>query len=249
MDRDTMVLEVRRRLGEDAADFWADTEITRALNEAQRRFCHEADWSWLSTYASINLAINDTTFVLPNDVDINRVIVARVNITGTKSYKLRRVTPADGFRLMSTYDTAANPKWFFIYTTAQSGGALVTTARLVPKVQKAGTIDMLYYRRPAELLTGPQEPDIPEDYQEAIIAHATAKLWLWELDRSGIKANEQMAVYADIVDKALMHEAKLNDDEQLAIGKMDDEIERSGVLGPIRLPDNYGWPIYDYGDF
>lgn len=245
MDRDTMVEEVRRRLGEDAADFWEDTDIIRALNAAQQKVAHESDWSWLQTFASTAYLAGADDISLPADIDTGRIVTVRL-VSGGTSTKLNKVTPGDGFRLMNTYTTATRPRWYFTYTTAQAGGVLTTVARLVPEADVAGTVDFLYYRRPADLAAGNQEPDMPEDIQEALVCYAAAKLWLHELDASGVKAGEQMQLYADIIARGIREESKLGDDEQLAIGKMDDERERAGV-GPFMLPDNYGWPTDAWG--
>ena len=240
--------KIRRRLGEDAADFWTDADITAALNESIRNFAHEADWSWLSSFVSIAVAAAAVSFPIPVDVDAARIIASRIVITGIPSYKLKRVTPGDGFRLMSVYATASNPRWYFVYSTVTATGTSVTTARLVPVVQTAGAVEMLYYRRPADLTTGADEIDLPEDTQDGVVAYATATLWLHELDASGVKAGEQMAMYQDMVDKALMQESKLGDDEQLAIGKMDDEAERVGMVGMPAMPEGYGYPVDGWGE-
>ena len=248
MNLTTATAKIRRRLGEDSADFWADTDITAALNESIRNFAHEADWSWLSTFVSIAVAGAAVSFPVPTDVDAARIIATRVVIPGTSSYKLKRVTPGDGFRLMSVYATASNPRWYFVYSTATAAGTSVTTARLIPTVQTAGAVEMLYYRRPTDLATGADEIDLPEDTQDGIVAFATASLWLHELDASGVKAGEQMALYQTMVDKAIMQESKLGDDEQLAIGKMDDEAERAGMVGLPATPEGYGYPVDGWGE-
>lgn len=243
MDRATMVTRVRRRLGEDTADFWSDDDIVRALEDAIRAFAHEEDWSWLSTYQSISFAANANNFPLPADVDVTRTVAMNINLPNTDPYPLERVTSGDGFRMMSEYRTASDPQWYFVYSTVTGpDNAMVTTLRLVPPARAAGTIDMLYYRRPAALAAATTEPDIPEDYHDGIVAKATADLWLHELDVSGVKYTEQISLYREMLARAQMHEGKLGDSEQLAIGKGHDEAERAGMVGPFRLPSGYGWP-------
>ena len=243
MARDAMVAIVRRRVGEDSADFWNDTtDIVRELDLAVAKLANEEDWSWLNTFNSTAFLISAPDVVLPNDIDPDRIVTARIVITGEQPYKINKVTPADGFRLMSTYTSDAHPRWYFLRTTAQSSAVHVSNARLVPEPDVAGAIEFLYYRAPAALTTGTQEPDIPERLHEAIVARACAELWKHELRGHEVKAAEQQAIYDDLVENERLRVARLGEDEQLAWGKMDDERERAGGPFPFQLPSNYGVP-------
>ena len=250
MNRLQLVTEVRRRLGEDTADFWDANDVILALDHAVQRFSHEFDWSWLQSVTTVAVAVDATTLTLPADIDASRIVATKFTPTDGTSQPFKKVTPADGFRLQSVHTSTGRPRWYYVYTTAPTGGppasTFTTTLRMIPTSNVAGDVDLLYYRRPAALTADTQEPDVPEDHQAALIAHATAKLWLHELDASGVKAGEQMSLYADEVTKAILQETKLGDDETLALGMADDEREQSGVFAPFQLPDNYGIPTGDW---
>jgi hypothetical protein len=66
------------------------------------------------------------------------------------------------------------------------------------------------------------EPDIPEQYQDAVISWATGMLWLKELNGGG-KAQEQFTLYREVLDQARLDQKQLSIDEAIVWGKQDPE--------------------------
>jgi hypothetical protein len=72
MNLGEMRTEVRDRLGEDQQNFWMDRHINRRLYEAMMRFSHEQRWKWLLVRAQFDVAQDDETVELVDDVDFTR---------------------------------------------------------------------------------------------------------------------------------------------------------------------------------
>jgi hypothetical protein len=239
MLRSEMVEEVRNRLGEDTEDYWKNTQIIRALNEAVAKFSHEEAWPWLqSVDSSFSLALNASTIVLPNDIDLVKSFNVFMQQGTQTPYMAKRVSPAEGLVLSISRQNAGKPRFFYLNTTAQSAGALQYTVKFVPKADATYSITFHYLRRPVTLSADGTEPDMPEDYQWAVIAYATATLWLTELQGSTAKASEQMELYASILASARADMNRLASDETLVYGGKPDEGEWGAPL-PV-LPDTYG---------
>jgi len=220
MDFTTLQLEVRERLGELEADFFTDVEVKRAINEGIRRFHAEERWPWLYTEWSTTLSAATATKALPNDVSPNRVFNLSVdNASLAVPRTLERVEPSAGFRLRFTYDLhQGTPRYYYLYTAVQATLLTVYTVRFIPVPDIAQDIIAQYIRVPADLSAGADEPDMPEEYQEAIAAWAAGKLFLKEYSISQ-KASEQFAIYNKVLDQARgeMFEQPL--DENIAWGR------------------------------
>lgn len=243
MTRADMIAEVRRRLGEDTADFWQDTDIIRNLDQAVIRFTREDKWPWLYTVGTTNLLAGQDTLTLPADVDYTRAFNVRLIATGEQPLILRRVNPVEGYRIQSRhYQDTGKPRYFYVASGQQVGTTMTYTLKLVPKTDKGYTVDYLYLRRPAALTTDTQEPDLPEDYHEAVVALATAQLWQHELIGGEIKSREQMETYITIVERARRELYRLQDDEEVVLGREQDEEQRRGFDLLPAMPDEYGRP-------
>lgn len=248
MDRTTMVAEVRRRLGEDSPDFWADSDIIRNLDQAVVKFTREEKWPWLYTVGAGTLNTGVSTFTLPADVDFSRAFNLRLTFASEQPIMPRRVGAVEGYNLATRHfnDTGA-PKWFYVASGAQDGVTMEYTLRFVPAADKNYTLDYLYLRRPAALSAGTAEPDMPEDYHEAVVAYATAKLWQHEIVGGDIKAREQFNIYNDILTNARRELYVLQDDEEIVWGKAQDEAELAGYGGLLpNMPQDYGWPTHGW---
>jgi hypothetical protein len=114
------------------------------------------------------------------------------------------------------------------------------TIRFVPGADKDYDIDYLYLRKPAALAAGNQEPDMPEDYHEAVVARATEKLWQHELVGGDIKGREQREIYENIVSKARRELFNLQDDEEIVWGRASDEFESAGHNLLPMMPEHFG---------
>jgi hypothetical protein len=106
--------------------------------------------------------------------------------------------------------------------TTQAGGAAsglyAATLRFVPALTRDMQLEYIYLRTPRTLISGTDVIDIPEEYVDAVIAHATARLWLKEL-RDSAKADEQFGLYYAVLDDAKRDQRKLIGDENFAWGK------------------------------
>lgn len=241
-----MVLAVRRKLGEDTDDFWDETDIISELNMALRAFSREERWPWLQTIRTGDqLLLGEHTIALPADIDLVRAFGIVLQAGSEKPITPRKVNPSEGMKLRTERTSNGRPLYFYLASTAQSvtgpgNETLTTSIRFVPAADKTYDIEYLYYRRPATLSTDDQEPDIPEDYQDAIVSYATARLWEHELAGSQAKAAEQYAIYQRNVEAARRDMYKLADDESIVWGREQDEEEKFDWAGLPMLPDEYG---------
>lgn len=223
MDLTTLRLEVRERLGELESDFFTDSEVDRAINEAIRRFSSEERWPWLYTEWTSSLTANDNSLALPSNVSLNRVI--NMSASGgslARPRLLERLDPSGGFRARFTFDQRTGPPmYYYIATTNLSDDQappVVYTARIIPTPDVDYDIEAQYMAVPVELSGEADEPMVPEEYQEAIPAWAAGKLFLKEFAISG-KANEQFSLYQKVLDQAREDVMVPNMDEQVAWGR------------------------------
>jgi hypothetical protein len=243
MLRNDIVLEIRRRLGEDTADFWQDTDIYRALTMGVIHIAREEPWPWLLTEGTESVGTADTIVNLPADVDFARGFTVKVTANGTSSI-VQRVQPEEGFRLSTRYTSSGRPEYYYLKTVTQAATTQTTVIKVFPTPDTTYSVDFLYLRRPTFDASSNTEPDIPEDLQPALIAWATAQLWLHEGPSTGadIKAAEQLSIYETYINKARRDMYKLAPDESLVWGREADEHTRAGLPFGFRLPDGYGVP-------
>lgn len=243
--------EVRNRLGEDTEDFFKTTQITYMINRAVKQFSREERWPWLQTVKTgDSITSGNSTLTLPNDIDFTRIYTIKLLKSGeTSPYLLRRVNQYEGVELSTKRTTNSRPMYFWQQSAALSSGNMVATAQVTPAADGTYAVTYYYIRNPAALSSASDEPDIPEAYQEAVVAWATANLWLNEGSQAwSRKSQEQAAIYNEVVAQARREMYKLGEDESLVWGRVQDEHESLGdhVL-PI-LPDEYG-RRYGWGDF
>ncbi len=243
MDTATMKLEVRERLGETTEeDFWKDTHILRMLNEGLRRFSMEEKWPWLfTTRTDLTLPADSTTLGLETDIDINRYFSLVLVEGSTALHAPRRVQPGDGARIrVETFGVKDTPRWYWVERIADPGTVLNYVIRFAPQADKEYGAEYSYLRIPAALDSDDDIPDIPEAYQEAIIAYATGMLWLKELTGGG-KAQEQFNIYQAVLQQARQEMKAFAIDEQLVWGKRAPEPSRPAIPWRIpNLPPNIG---------
>lgn len=246
MDVAEIITEIRNRLGEDVEDYWKDSQILRAINQAVIAFSKEERWPWLLTVRTGDtLTTGNTDVSLPTDIDFMRAFNIKLKKGSEEAFVPTRVTPSEGVRLSTQRNSNGRPLYYYVISVAQSAAGPgdethTYTLRFVPSADGTYAIDYVYLRRPAKLTTAATnaEPDLPEDYHEAIVSWATAQLWLPELQGSQVKSAEQMAMYQESVAKARRDMYKLAEDEELVWGREQDERERRAPV-PL-LPDTYG---------
>ncbi|HXJ67113.1 MAG TPA: hypothetical protein VNN79_25450 [Actinomycetota bacterium] len=88
----------------------------------------------------------------------------------------------------------------------------------LPELTRDFDITYTYLRLPRVLSAGSDVVDVPDEYTDAVLAKATARLWLKEL-RDSVKAQEQELEYMRVLDDAKRDQRKLVADEGFAWGK------------------------------
>ncbi len=223
MDLTTARLEVRERIGELSANFFTDSEVDRAVQDAVRRFNAEEQWPWLYTEWTDVLqgSMGDDTLLLPDDISINRIF--NVSISGgslAHPVTLERVDPAAGFRLRFAYDTfTSHPTWYYLTSAVGDVNAsVVYTIRFVPVPDRDYDVEGQYLRTPTIPAGANDLMDCPEEYADAIPAWAAGKLFLKELSISN-KAAEQFGLYGKVLDQARHDTLSLASDMDIAWGR------------------------------
>jgi hypothetical protein len=221
MNLTTARLEVRERIGELTADFFTDSEVDRAINEAVRRFSNEEKWPWLYTEYNTSLAASDDTLELPSDVSPNRAFnVALVDDNLAQPRSLERVQPEAGFRLRyANWLRESAPKYYYLTSAIVDGSAATNyVMRVVPSPDLSYDLFLQYMRVPSLLTAGGDTLDVPEQYSDAIPAYASGKLFLKEFAISN-KAGEQFSIYGSIVESARDEAFTPMTDEKVAWGR------------------------------
>lgn len=223
MDLTTLRLEVRERIGELEADFFTDVEVDRAINEAIRRFSNEERWPWLTVEFSDSLADGVDTLALPSGVPPNRIFNLSVDgDTLIQPRVLERVNADEGFRLRHAWSGhESRPRWYYVHMTnldAEAEAPVVYTIRFIPVPEADYTVEGQYLLVPNDLSGGSDEPQVPTEYQDAIPAWAAGKLFLKEQAVSQ-KANEQFAIYRNVVEQARTEMFETNVDQTIAWGR------------------------------
>jgi hypothetical protein len=253
--------EVRNRLGEDVQNFWSDTAIYRALNQAIQRFSHEARWTWLVMACEIDVTAGTTEIQLIDDVDFTRNYnLILVPTTGDRDLvKPAKVDPHRAADLRKRYYSAnSGPPQFFYHDhrvineydpagfgeLSDSGRTIGAAIRIIPAADQDYTAELRYYRNVRLLSVDDitDVPDCPIQYHDAIVALATGNLWLKELNGGG-KAQEQFNLYNSILDQARIDQTANANDEVQVIGSTPARWvpHLADVLGPL-TDDNYGSP-------
>lgn len=224
MDLADLRLEVRERLNELAADFFTTDEVDRAVNEAVRRFCAEEAWPFLLTEWSSSFTTDDAELDLPSDVSLTRVFNLAISGSNLSIPRmLIRVDPNEGFVLRHQYTNGTGtPRWYYITRSNQStdeAPPVTYTAKLVPASDGDYDVEAQYMAVPV-LLSGPSdEPMVPTEYQEALAAWATGKLFMKEHGSISQKASEQFGIYGKVLEQARKDLKAFNLDEVVAWGR------------------------------
>lgn len=203
-----MRTDVRERLGERTPNFWTDPFINNKINQGQTRFAREEKWPWLyAVQENIPLAQGANTVELIDGIDWTRHFALALYREGAAEPVLpKRVTAWTGLRLKQRH-TAGEPQFWYpagmVINEYPDGDRWegAHTAKLVPAADQAYTVEYYYIREPERLVNDADETIIPEAYQEAIVAWATAQCWLKELN-GGRKAQEEFDIYNTVLEQA-----------------------------------------------
>jgi hypothetical protein len=235
MDLSDIRTDVRERIGEDAADFFTDPEVDRAINLAQTTFTAEEPWPWLYTEWVTTIAEGQDTLELPDNVSIHRTF--NLSIFGgslTRGRMLERVSPDDGFRIRHEYEALVQPPTFYYLTSASVDvDTTLYVVRLTPVPDTDYDVEAQYLRVPLELSAPDDTPDLPAEFHPALPAWAAAHLFLKEMDISQ-KAQEQFQLYFGVVAQA-KKALEVHVDESVAWSKEQPTRRRLRVTDRIPL--------------
>lgn len=220
-----MRTDVRDRIGERTENFWFDTFINNKLNEGQRRFCREERWTWLQAIQSnIPVAEGTTNIELIDGVDVSRhfgLVLYKEN--SNEPIYPKRVSAPTALRLLRRHNTTGEPLYWYpaqtVTNTYGTGDALETASvvKLVPAADQGYTAEYFYLRDPGNMDSDSDECTIPEAYQEAVIAWATAQCWLKELNGER-KAQSEFNLYNMVLTQAQRDQKELAADEDISWG-------------------------------
>jgi hypothetical protein len=223
VDLSDLRTSVRNIIGETTADFFGSDEVDTEINNAYRRFCAEERWPWLLTELDDSITSASDELTLPADVSLTKLF--NLSISGgslARPRVLERVDPAEGFRLRHQYTYYVGPpRWYYITRSnlaADEAPPTYYTAKFVPFPDADYTVEGQYLAVPVLLSGQSDEPMVPTEYQEAIVAYAAGKLFLKEFQISQ-KASEQFAIYAKILEQARVDMKQFDVDEIVAWGR------------------------------
>ncbi len=227
MDLADIRVQVRSIIGETSTytDFFTDVDVDHAINEAQRRFCSEEKWPFLLTEWESDLVEGTDTLDLPSDVSLTRVF--NIAIDGSNLSQPRmlvRVDGNEGFRLRHLYTNHyGTPQWYYIANSNlkdDEAPPVTYTARVIPTPDADYTVEAQYMAVPATLSGPADEPMVPTEYQQAIVAWAAGTLFLNEQQISQ-KASEQFGIYAKVLETARNDLKSFSLDEIVAWGRQE----------------------------
>lgn len=223
MNLGDMRQEVRERLHELDPRFWTDSEINRALNEANVRFGAEERWPWLLSEGTATLVADDDEITFPSNVAVNRV--TGIGIEGESlgwPEELERIRPDEGFKMRRRWsNTTGRPRYYYTARATRNvdDEDIVTyVMKVVPAADGDYDIEYQYAAQPTSMDADTDSPDCPLEYHDAIVSWATGKLFLKEIELSK-KAEEQFGVYMKVVDQARKEVANPSTDQTVAWGR------------------------------
>ena len=252
MNLGTIKTEVRERLGETTEeDFWKDTQVIRAINEACRRFSQEEKWPWLyTTYTGLTVSAASPSFELIDDVNPSRHFGLALTKQGDTSGRLilpRLISPGDGLRVRAELaGLKGEPRYCFISAMVRNTYAendpegMAAVVKILPIPDATYDVEYSYIRDPKVLAADDDEADIPDTYVDAVVSYATGILWLKELNGGG-KAQEQFNLYNVVVDQARRQMKEMALDETLVWGRRAPEWRPQDQFPLVNLPTNIGY--------
>lgn len=151
------------------------TRADRAIQAACKHFNNAGDWDFLRTTASDISVISGTSdYSVPNDTSgYPHLIFKRPYDVRLVGGNARILYPMD-LRLYDQVDWTQSggvPCYYTTFTTASAG-----TIRLIPSPTVNDTLRIKYYRRISIPTTVAQPLDVPEGYEEYLLAWASAFL-------------------------------------------------------------------------
>lgn len=170
------------------------TRLKQIVNDSQREICTKKDWSWLYTEADFTLTGGQTTaFALPDACGA----VLGLSIP-SENVKLGEIS-------MEAW-TLLYPDRFISQTTGQpevyiKGANATNNAMQIfvwPSPAATYTARLFYRKRVSDMTNTTDVPVIPVDWQDVLIAHATAECFrALNDDKSDKAAQRWQARYLD----------------------------------------------------
>jgi hypothetical protein len=155
--------EVRTRLNEASANFWANTDINTSINDGYAELSDASEWKESS--ASVATTANVTYYSLLT-MTSDEILSLRSAQNPTTKYWLQ---PADALYM----DSQVHPRWENI--TSEPEYYLMRGLFQVgytPKRNASGTILQFYSMMPAALSAGTDTPGFPQEFHFGIVEYA-----------------------------------------------------------------------------
>lgn len=155
--------EVRARLNESTATFWANTDIQNAINEGYLCLSEASEWKETSTA----LSVSANTVYLNTESDIAAGFLSPRQCRNSTTRKW--LMPAS----ITYLDTQVNSRWealtgqqdyFFMRGLLKFG--------LAPKSGASNTLTLYHSVMPAVLSSGSDTPGFPQEFHYGIVEYA-----------------------------------------------------------------------------
>lgn len=246
MDLLTLQEEVRSRVGEAAVDedFFKTTRITRLLNRAQVRFCHEELWPWLISWQG-NISVPNGTNVIEliDDVVLSRHWALVLAKASGDILLPKRINIGEIPRVrQQTRSSKGDPRWYAAVKTVRNtygdnDEATAHTINLFPTPNATLTAEYYFIREPTAMAVNGDEPDMPDAYHDAVAAWATAKLFEQELRGAETKRQEQFEEYIHVLETARKDMKQMAVDDQVIVGGEDPRVDQEPFISYRNIPE------------
>lgn len=167
MDLDALVSEV---LSHQFAEGQYTDYATAKLNEGQGYVAAQTDFRELFTAVTTTLSAGTEDLTLPTNFSRLYSLVC-VGSTGQENIALQQITPSDFDGLSN--DSTGRPYFYDV-----NGGTL----SVYPTPDASYDIQLRYWKTPAELVLGTDEPEIPPAYHHLLVSYALVKCFEREND-------------------------------------------------------------------
>lgn len=196
-----MQSEVRTRLNEASAVFWTDQDIKDALNEGYQELSDATEWyERMTTFPTLS---NRTYLDLRQLLSDTFLAPKRAINTITGKWLVPSSVRTQDHRARQWEKTAAEPEEIFMRGLWWLG--------FYPKPpDDTGSIRLYFSALPSDMSDDTDEPEMPEEYHDGIVAYAVydllaqdaetekALLWWEEYVRYEIKLREYVANRTDM---------------------------------------------------
>lgn len=161
-------------MGEDSstASLVSNAQIVRLLNEGQRKLCWEAPI--LMTCATASTVASQEQYSLPSDyLKMDTVFIYQ---TTGNNQKLR-LTPITA-RQRDPVKNTGGSYYYYIWGINVSGvNSYYVGLNPIPDSNGSSDLEIYYHQLPLTMVDGGQGPEVPTQWQDALISYALWKIY------------------------------------------------------------------------